>query len=60
MSKFNFNRANDDTLNVRISKETADKIRAIAKKEKLTIQEVCREFLTVSVKEYEELTNDIS
>ena len=31
MGKFNFNRANDDTLNVRISKETADRIRTIAK-----------------------------
>jgi predicted HicB family RNase H-like nuclease len=52
MSKFKFNRKTDDTLNVRISKETADKIRAIAKQEKLSIQEVCREFLTVAVKEY--------
>ena len=54
MSKFNFHRATDDTLNIRISKQTADRIREIAKLEKLTIQEVCREFLEVASKEYEE------
>lgn len=52
MSKFNFNRANDDALMLRISKETADKIRAIAKKEKISIQEVCRKFLEVALEDY--------
>lgn len=52
MSKYNFHRATDDILSVRISKETADKIRDIAKNEGIAIQEVCRTFLTVALEDY--------
>lgn len=52
--KFHFSRSTDDTLNVRMSKETADKIRDIAKKEDISVQEVCRSFLTFALEKYEE------
>jgi len=52
MSKFNFDHAEDDTLNVRMSKVMAAEIRAIAKKEKITIQEVCRTLLMVALDDY--------
>ena len=52
MSKFDFNHSNDSVLAIRMSDDTATKIRQIAKKEKVTIQEVCREFLRVAVEEY--------
>ncbi len=58
MRKFNFGRATDDTLNVRMSKRTAEEIRKIAKKEDVSVQEVCRTFLEVALKEYlDEQTN---
>ena len=52
MSKFNFSRATDDTLNVRMSKQTADAIRDISKNEDVTVQEVCRTFLEVALTDY--------
>lgn len=52
MNKYQFSRANDDTLNVRMDKETADKIRVIAEQEKTTVQEVCRVFLRVALEDY--------
>jgi len=58
MGKFNFDRATDDTLNVRMSRPTAEAIRKIAKDESVTVQEVCRTFLEVALKDYlEEHTN---
>lgn len=53
MSKYNFDRAEDDVLSVRIRKDIAENIRQIAKKERVSIQEVCRTFLTVAVQDYE-------
>lgn len=52
MSKYNFSRASDDTLNVRIDRDTAEEIRAIAEREKTTVQEVCRVFLRAALKDY--------
>lgn len=52
MSKYNFSRATDDILSVRITKKDADKIREIAKNEDVSIQEVCRTFLTVALEDY--------
>lgn len=52
MSKYTFSRANDDTLNVRMDKKTAESIRDIAKKENTTVQEVCRVFLKQALKDY--------
>lgn len=52
MNKYNFSRVNDNTLNIRMDKYTADAIRVIAKQEKITMQEVCRTFLQVAVKDY--------
>lgn len=52
MNKFNFGRATDDTLYVRMSKGTAEMIRKIAKNEDISIQEVCRTFLEVALKDY--------
>lgn len=52
MTKFNFGRATDDTLNVRMSKRTAEQIRKIAKAEDISVQEVCRTFLEVALKDY--------
>lgn len=52
MSKFNFGRATDDTLNVRMAKRTAEEIRKIAKAEDISVQEVCRTFLEVALKDY--------
>lgn len=52
MSKFVFTRATDDTLNVRMAKGTAEQIRKIAKQEDVSVQEVCRAFLEVALKDY--------
>ncbi len=52
MSKYKFSRANDDTLNVRMSKTTAEYIRKIAKAEEVSVQEVCRVFLEEALKDY--------
>lgn len=52
MGKFNFGRASDDTLNVRMAKRTAEQIRKIAKEEDVTVQEVCHTFLEVALKDY--------
>lgn len=52
MKKFNFTRASDDILSVRMSKRTAEEIRKIAKKEDISVQEVCRTFLEVALKDY--------
>lgn len=50
--KYSFSRATDDTLNVRIDKQTADAIREIAKQENTTVQEVCRVFLKEALADY--------
>lgn len=52
MSKYAFSRAKDDTLNVRMDKETADAIRKIAEAESTTVQEVCRVFLREALNDY--------
>ena len=52
MNKFDFGRANDDYLGVRMTKRTADEIRKIAKIENVSIQEVCRQFLEVALNDY--------
>ena len=52
MMNFNFNHGNDDTLMVRMSKETAGKVRDIAQEERVTIQEACRTLLAAAVEAY--------
>jgi hypothetical protein len=52
LNDFNFNRAKDDTLNVRMTKDTADKIRNIAVKEETSVQEVCRVFIEKALYDY--------
>lgn len=52
MNKFTFERTFDNLLSVRMSKHTADEIRKIAKIEDVSIQEVCRTFLEVALKDY--------
>jgi hypothetical protein len=52
MGKYQFSRAKDDTLNVRMSSEVAKAIRDIAGVEKTTVQEVCRVFLEEALKDY--------
>ncbi len=57
MSKYDFHRATDTILSVRMSKENAERIKQIAKTEAVSIQEVCRTFLNEALKDYDQLTN---
>lgn len=58
MSKYNFTRANDNVLSIRMDKETGDAIRAIAKKEKTTVHEICRVFLREALRDYQKENSD--